>query len=111
MTNNLEVVGLIATLQESVEHEIGHLKYHCEGIDDPGFLQIVPIKIKHRKKEDTPATKPLCGEAGSVAGGLIRATANPPVSRQVCHLASLYIPPFTKLFEKMPKANLNVWGK
>lgn len=66
MMNDIDVVGLIATMQQVVEHEIGHIKYHQEGINDLKWEIRTPAKASEHFFRDTPLGDegPLDGEAG-----------------------------------------------
>lgn len=45
--DDFDVLTYIAVLQENLEHELGHLKFHIEKINDPDLLVDTPEKLRH----------------------------------------------------------------
>lgn len=65
MVEDPDILGIIAVLQQTVEHELGHYKYHNEGVNDPSFAKHNSTKTMANFNQDMPnEDMPLDGEAG-----------------------------------------------
>jgi hypothetical protein len=39
---DLNIIRYIAIMQETLEHELGHWKFHCDGVKAPGYVLLLP---------------------------------------------------------------------
>ena len=39
---DFDIIRYIAIMQETLEHELGHWKFHCDGVKAPGYVLLLP---------------------------------------------------------------------